>query len=701
MSELRNWPRAGLAFAIISLVLLIVGLIQGQGFLAHASFPSTSTKTTSRAGVLVGSSQFRTEAGRVIGKIAFASDRDGNFEIYTMDADGGGQTRLTEDPFEDFSPAWSPDGTRIAFVSTRDGNSEIYVMNMDGTGQTRLTNNSAGDLGPKWSPNGAQIAFFSNRDGDDEIYSMNPDGSSQVNLTNHPADDASFTFSPNGTMIAFSSAREDSQFDIYTMTSSGAGVTRLTTAPGDDIDPSWSSQQIAFQSNRDDTDELYTMGAAGQNQVRLTNNADFDEDPAQPADGSRIAFSSSRDGNFEIYLMNPNGSGVTRLSNNNPAADIQPALQLQGLIPPPPAAGVATVQFSSSDYSVNEGTASATLTVVRTGDTSGTTTVDFATGNGSATNRTDYTYRFGTLRFNPGETSKSFTILITDDVYIEGDETVAATLSNPTGAALGSLNTATLTIASNDTAPPNVNPIDNARFFVNQQYLDFLNRAPDQGGFDYWTNEITRCGNNISCLLIRRNAVSAAFFIENEFQVTGFFVYRLHRAAFGVVPTRQQFIMDRSRLQPGPTLEADKAALANDFVMRDAFRARYPDALTPEEFVNRLFDSAGLTPFTADRQRLAQDMRNGKTRAQVLTEVIEISAFRTREFNPAFVLLQYFAYLGRDPDAAGFAFWLDVVNNRQPNNYTGMVCAFITSTEYQTRFSSVVTQSNAQCAGVP
>ena len=96
---------------------------------------------------------------RVIGKIAFVSDRDGNSEIYSMDADGGGQTRLTEDAGEDHSPAWSPDGQRIAFVSTRDGNAEIYVMNADGSGQTRLTNNSAGDLAPAWTRDGSQIGF--------------------------------------------------------------------------------------------------------------------------------------------------------------------------------------------------------------------------------------------------------------------------------------------------------------------------------------------------------------------------------------------------------------------------------------------------------------------------------------------------------------------------------------------------------------
>jgi hypothetical protein len=342
---------------------------------------------------------------------------------------------------------------------------------------------------------------------------------------------------------------------------------------------------------------------------------------------------------------------------------------------------------------------SATVTVVRSVST-GTATVDFATVNGSATNRSDYTYNFGTLKFAAGESSKTIPILITDDAYLENDETLTVTLSNPTGAFLGPFTTATLTILDNDTARPRVNPIDDARFFVNQQYLDFLNRPPDQGGLDYWTSQITGCGNNLGCVITRRNGVSAAFFIESEFQVTGFYVYRLHKAAFGVLPARQIFITDRSRVLAGPTLEADKIALANDFVMRDAFLARYPLTQTPEQFVNLLFDTAGLIPFTAERQQLAQDMRNGKTRAQVLMEVIEIQQFKNNEFNSAFVLMQYFGYLQRDPEPAGFAFWLDVLNNREPNNFLGMVCSFITSQEYQERFSSVVTANNSQC-GVP
>ena len=288
-----------------------------------------------------------------------------------------------------------------------------------------------------------------------------------------------------GFTIAFSSKREDSQYEIYTMGALGSGgtaPTRLTTSEGDDINPSWSSQRIAFQSNRDDTDELYSMSANGQNQVRLTNNGDLDVDPSQPTDGAKISFSTSRDDNLEIYLMNGDGTDLTRLTTNN-ANDLQPALQPQGVIPPPPAAGAATVQFSTIDYSVSEGSALATLTVVRTGDTSAISTVDFATVNGTATDRADYAAHFGTLKFNPGETSKTFVVIITDDVFVENDQTLTATLSNPSGSVLGSLNTATLTILDNDTVQLTLNPVDTARFFVNQHYVDFLNRVAGPG----WT----------------------------------------------------------------------------------------------------------------------------------------------------------------------------------------------------------------------
>ena len=137
------------------------------------------------------------------GKIAFISTRDGNEQIYVMNADGSGQTRLANNNYDDEYPCWSPDGAKIAFVSDRDGNREIYVMNADGSGQTRLTNNSAWDYGPKWSPDGSKIAFSSDRDGNWEVYVMNTDGSGQTRLTNNNAGDEQPRWSPDGTKIAF------------------------------------------------------------------------------------------------------------------------------------------------------------------------------------------------------------------------------------------------------------------------------------------------------------------------------------------------------------------------------------------------------------------------------------------------------------------------------------------------------------------
>lgn len=624
-----------------------------------------------------------------VSKIAFASDRDGNYEIYAMDADGGGQTRLTENAAEDLAPAWSPDSKRLAFVSNRDGNNEIYVMNADGTAQTRLTNNTADDLAPNWSPDGTKIAFVSQRDGNNEIYMMNPDGSDQFNLTRNPYDDVSPAYSTNGAVIAFSSNRENLRFQIYRASAGGVNdAFRLTsTTDANDVNPSWSILGLSFQSDRDGNDEIYTITQSGINTpLNISNNPTFDGEPAFSADGSKVVFSSARGDNFDIFIMNADGSLQTRLTSN-PANDIQPAIQITGTIPT--GGGASTIQFSASGYSVAEDGRRAVITVTRTGNTAGAATVDYATSPGTATNRSDYIYSFGTLRFAAGETSKTFNVIIINDVYIEPDETITLSLSNAVGASLGAQSAATLTILDNDSATPtpNNNPIDDATFFVTQQYYDFLNREPDAGGLAFWVARITSCNGDQACRERRRTEVSAAFFIEQEYQQTAFFVYRLWRAAYGVPPTYQQFIRDRSRVIDGLNLEQNKLDLLNDFVARDEFKQVYPDALTPTQFVNKLFDMATLTPFTAERQQMIADLTNGvRTRAQVLGFVIEIAAFKTREFNPAFVLSQYFGYLQRDPDPGGFAFWLDVINNRAVNNYLGMVQAFITSPEYRRRF---------------
>jgi len=216
------------------------------------------------------------------GKIAFASDRDGNNEIYVMNADGSNQTNLTNNPAWDNEPCFSPDGTKIAFKSYSDeifGISKIYVMNADGSNQTRLTNNLGRE--PCFSPDGTKIAFASNPNGIFEIYVMNADGSNQTRLTNNWVIDWEPCFSPDGT-------------------------------------------KIAFASNRDGNYEIYVMNADGSNQTRLTNNWARDKEPCFSPDGTKIAFASDRDGNDEIYVMNADGSNVINLTNN-PAWDVEPS----------------------------------------------------------------------------------------------------------------------------------------------------------------------------------------------------------------------------------------------------------------------------------------------------------------------------------------------------------------------------------------
>ena len=241
------------------------------------------------------------------------------------------------------------------------------------------------------------------------------------------------------------------------------------------------------------------------------------------------------------------------------------------------------------------------------------------------------------------------------------------------------------------------NPLDTPEFFVRQQYLDFLNREPEQDGLDYWSGQLRSCATDQRCVNGRRIAVSGAFFVEQEFQQTGSFIYRLYKASLGRQPSYAEFSADRSKVVGGATLAEMQHAFADEWVLRDAFKQQYPDTMAAADFVNRLFDTASLQAYDA-RQQQIEAMANGKTRAAVLRDVIDIAEFKTREYNPSFVLMQYFGYLRREADRDGYNFWLDVVNNRDPGNYRGMVCAFITSAEYQQRFSSVVTHTNAECS---
>ena len=263
------------------------------------------------------------------GRIAFTSDRDGDNEIFVMDANGANQTQLTFNTASDDLPAWSPNGTKIAFTSNRDGNTEIYVMNADGSNQTRLTNNGASDSAPAWSPDGRTIAFHTNRDGNFEIYAMDQDGTDPHRLTTNTAIDLAPVWSSDGTQIAFSSDR-DGNTEIYIMNADGSAQTNLSNNATTDQLPAFSplGTKIAFQTLRAASNEIFLMDRDGTDQINLSNNVSVDGAPAWSPDGSKILFQSTRDGNQEIYVMNSDGTNQTRLTNNaanDVAADWQPA----------------------------------------------------------------------------------------------------------------------------------------------------------------------------------------------------------------------------------------------------------------------------------------------------------------------------------------------------------------------------------------
>jgi VCBS repeat-containing protein len=398
-------------------------------------------------------------------------------------------------------------------------------------------------------------------------------------------------------------------------------------------------------------------------------------------------------------------------------------------------AAPSSVQFSRPEYAASEtppagGGAKVTLTVTRTGspaELAAPASVSYETDDGTAYEKTDYNTAVGTIRFAPNETTKSFDVFITDDVWRPGDayavpqltidaaeaagESFAVTLKDPVGVAIGPAGSATVVIDSDDpaAAPLAENPIGSAAFYVRQHYRDFLGRDPDETGLRFWLGEIEQCGTDAQCREVKRVNVSAAFFLSIEFQQTGYFDYLMNQAAFdsGERLAHRAFLKETLELSEGVVVGTgdweqriadNRRGFVERFISRPAFLSAYPLAMSPAQFVDKLaantFDplqpQAGGALTRAEREGLAADLASGaKTRAEVLRAVVENETFRRRHFNKAFVLMQYFGYLRRGPDQAGFDFWLRQLN-RHDGNYTDaqMVKAFLDSLEYRARFGN-------------
>ena len=374
-----------------------------------------------------------------------------------------------------------------------------------------------------------------------------------------------------------------------------------------------------------------------------------------------------------------------------------------------------TVQLNQRFLSASEGAGHIEVVVSRSGNASLPATVDYLTSpvlNGNVSDRSDFTLALGTLKFGPGETTKSFTILLTDDAFVEGNEVVSITLSNPTGGlALGAPSQGVLTIVDNDVSPATSNPVDTTPFFVRQHYHDFLNREPDAGGLAFWSAEIDNCAPKPQCAEVKRINVSAAFFLSIEFQETGYLVYRMYKVGFGnvsgtPVPVRfVPFLRDTQQIGQGVVvnvgdwqaqLEANKQAFALAFVQRTEFTAAFPNGMSATALVDQMNANAGGVLSVTERNNLIATIttpNDSSQRAQVLRSIAEDEDLRNAEFNKAFVLMQYFGYLRRNPndapdsDFAGFNFWLGKLNQFNGNFVQAeMVKAFLDSIEYRARF---------------
>ena len=267
------------------------------------------------------------------------------------------------------------------------------------------------------------------------------------------------------------------------------------------------------------------------------------------------------------------------------------------------------------------------------------------------------------------------------------------------------------------------NPIDQPDFFVRQHYSDFLGRSPDQSGLDFWTKQITDCGNNAQCVEVRRINVSASFFLSIEFQTTGYLVERTYKTAYGddtktstfqgthslKVPIVRfsEFLADTRQVANGvivgqgdwqTTLENNKVAYFNAFVQTPRFTSAYPSTVLPTTFVHTLNQNAGSPLSTSEETQLAAENTTGlKSRAQVVRQIAEHPNLASAELNRAFVLMEYFGYLRRNPDDApestrdytGYDFWLTKLVQFNGNYINAeMVKAFLSSTEYRQRFGT-------------
>ncbi|HEY0172750.1 MAG TPA: Ig-like domain-containing protein [Pyrinomonadaceae bacterium] len=347
------------------------------------------------------------------GRVVFVSNRDGDDEIFTANADGGDLKQLTSNAAADTRPDWSPDGARIVFESNRDGNSEIYVMNADGSGVVRLTANTSNDNQPVWSPDGNKIAFTSNRAADSggyEIYVMNADGTGPVRVTNQEGTDSRPEWAPEGGRLYFASAYYGNA-EIQSISAvTGGDLLRLTNTTAAETNPTASpnGRRYAYQSNLTGNNDVFVVNPNGS-AVNVTNNPASDEAPDWSPDGEQIAFATTRDGNAEVYAMNADGAGAANVSFNL-SADNLPDWQTVSATPNDLPVITLTAPADGTTYA-----APATITLTADATDAGGVITQVAFYNGSALIATDTAAPYSVSWPSVGAGTYSLTAVATDD----------------------------------------------------------------------------------------------------------------------------------------------------------------------------------------------------------------------------------------------------------------------------------------------
>jgi hypothetical protein len=419
-----------------------------------------------------------------------------------------------------------------------------------------------------------------------------------------------------------------------------------------------------------------------------------------PLGSSQLNASANVAGTFQYNP--PSGTvlplGVSQLSvtftptNTANHTTATKSVQLTVTPPPPP-----ELTFSIASYSVGEGAGNLPIIVTRTGDAAPTVSVNYATGdnagltscntfNGVASSRCDYATTIGTLRFAAGEMTKTIFVPLVNDSYAEGPERLTVRLSNPSsGASVGSVQTVDVTITDDDAVTGSINPITDPKFFIRQQYIDFLGREPDPVGWQGWQDILNNCPpTDKSC---DRISVSSGFFHSAEFQERGYFVYRFYPVALGRPPHYSEFMPDMAKVSgflSEEEKEANKVAFIQEFMTRPEFSNRFGSATDPTVYVDGLLQTCGI-PDHPSRDAWITQLTNGTaTRAQVLRALSESDQVYKKFFTESFVVMQYFGYLRRDPDIL-YLEWIKIMNQNS-GDYHGMIDGFINSSEYFQRF---------------